>query len=134
MSLMLADKPFRKSTANPTSKNAPNSSSKSPEPLVKSSSTLKLPSTSFTAAVASTSSATTLASQANGSRGKGWERSEEKWKGREEGREVKRRMEVEETRESVLFEGDIGVTNSGEEVESRDYSELCSTCSRSQLT
>ena len=126
MFLMLADKPFRKSTANPTSKNAPNSSSKSPEPLVKSS-MLKLPST---AAVASPSSATTLASQANGSRGKGWERSEEKWKGREEGREVKRRMEGGETGESVLLEGDGGVTNSEEVVvEDRDYSELCSACS-----
>lgn len=135
MSLILADKPFRKNTVNPTSKNAPNSSSKSPEPLVKSSSTLKLPSTSLTAAIASASSATTLASQANGSRGKGWEKSEEKWKGREGGREVERRMEREETGESVLFEGDVGATNSEEVVvEDRDYSELCSACSSSQLT
>lgn len=123
MSLILADKPFRKNTLNPTSKNAPNSS-KFPEPLVKSSSTLQLPSTSLTAAIASASSATTLASQANGSRGKGWERSE-----------VERRMEREEMGESVLFEGDVGATNSGEVVvEDRDHSELCSACSSSQLT
>ena len=131
MSLMLADKPFRKSTANSTSKNGPNSSSKFPERLMKSSSTLNLPSSSLTAALASAPSATTLASQANGSSGKGWEKGEEKWKGRKERREVERKMEGEETDESVLFEGEVGVTNSEEKVvaEDRDYSELCSACS-----
>lgn len=131
MSLMLADKPFRKSTANSTSKNGPNSSSKSPERLIKSSSTLNLPSSSLTAALASVPSATTLASQANGSSGKGWEKGEDKWKGRKERREVERKMEGEETDESVLFEGEVGVTNSEEKVlaEDRDYSELCSACS-----
>lgn len=130
MSLMLADKPFRKSTANSTSKNGPNSSSKFPERLMKSSSTLNLPSSSLTAALASAPSATTLASQANGSSGKGWEKGEEKWKGRKERREVERKMEGEETDESVLFEGKVGVTNSEEVVaEDRDYSELCSACS-----